>query len=121
MSYKSYNNYLGSQRCCNTTGPGSKGAQGAQGAGGPIGPIGGSGLQVIGPFDTIDATASILLSYPSEPGTTGIYYTDAIKLYNSGTTGTDIIFSGNVFRNCSILIIIFKNNLRTYLFIKINK
>ena len=43
MSYKSYSNYLGSNRCCNTTGPGSKGAQGAQGAGGAIGPMGAMG------------------------------------------------------------------------------
>ena len=46
MSYKSYNNYLGSQRCCNVSSS-TKGAQGAQGAGGPIGaqgpPGGGSG------------------------------------------------------------------------------
>ena len=46
MSYKSYNNYLGSQRCCNVSTT-IKGAQGAQGAGGPIGaqgpPGGGSG------------------------------------------------------------------------------
>jgi hypothetical protein len=42
MSYKSYSNYLGSQRCCNTSTP-TKGAQGAQGAGGPIGPAGSTG------------------------------------------------------------------------------
>ena len=42
MSYKSYSNYLGSQRCCNTS-TSTKGAQGAQGAGGPIGPIGYTG------------------------------------------------------------------------------
>jgi len=39
MSYKSYNNYLGAQRCCNTTSV-TKGAQGAQGPPGPIGPAG---------------------------------------------------------------------------------
>ena len=41
MSYKSYNNYLGSQRCCNISSV-TKGAQGAQGAAGPIGPSGGA-------------------------------------------------------------------------------
>ena len=103
MSYTSYNNYLGSQRCCNTknsnSGSVSQGAQGAQGKPGPIGPSGSgeTGLRVVGPFDIIGETGSILLSYPSEPGTTGVYYTEAIKLYNSGVgTGPDIIFSGNL-------------------------
>jgi hypothetical protein len=141
MSYKSYNNYLGSNRCCavssvttGSQGPagpagaigpagvqgatGSTGPKGATGIGcrgptGPPGPPGPSGgatgatgaqgdtgatLGVIGSFGITGSTASILLAYPPEPGTTGIYYTNAIKLYNSGAgnTGTDIIFSGNL-------------------------
>ena len=42
MSYKSYSNYLGSNRCCNTNSS-TKGAQGAQGAGGQIGSMGAMG------------------------------------------------------------------------------
>ena len=41
MSYKSYNNYLGAQRCCNT----STITRGSQGAQGPVGAIGPAGVQ----------------------------------------------------------------------------
>jgi hypothetical protein len=40
MSYTSYSNYLGAQRCCNTSRSGTNGAPGATGAAGPIGPAG---------------------------------------------------------------------------------
>jgi hypothetical protein len=43
MSYTSYSNYLGAQRCCNTSRSGTNGTPGATGAGGPIGPAGVTG------------------------------------------------------------------------------
>jgi hypothetical protein len=55
---------------------GPTGAQGATGA----------GLQVLGAFGTTGATASMLMSYPSATGTTGVYYSDNLKYYNSGST-----------------------------------
>ena len=41
-------------------------------------------MSVINSFGVTGATASLLLSYPSEPGTTGVYYSDGIHYYNPG-------------------------------------
>jgi collagen type I/II/III/V/XI/XXIV/XXVII alpha len=61
------------------------GATGAQGSTGP-------GLQVLGAFGTTGATASMLISYPSATGTTGIYYSDNLKYYNPGSTANPIFY-----------------------------
>ena len=40
---RSYNEYLGSKKCCDLRGEGPQGNQGKQGKPGPIGPIGNTG------------------------------------------------------------------------------
>jgi hypothetical protein len=55
------------------------GPTGAQGATGP-------GLQVLGAFGDTGATASMLMSYPSATGTTGVYYSNNLNYYNPGST-----------------------------------
>jgi hypothetical protein len=73
---------------------GSVGITGSQGITGATGAQGATGasLQVIGAFGTTGATASLLLSYPSETGTTGIYYSDNLKYYSPGSTGNPTFY-----------------------------
>ena len=68
MSYKSYNNYLGSNRCCNTTST-TKGNNGDQGTAGPIGPAGTQG--VTGAQGSQGATGIGCRGPQGVPGTAG--------------------------------------------------
>ena len=62
MSYSSYTNYLGAQKCCNNSN-GPQGPQGDQGAGGPIGPRGFQGYTgPTGPTGPTGATGQTGLS-----------------------------------------------------------
>ena len=99
MSYKSYSNYLGTQRCCNTSTT-TKGAQGAQGAGGPIGPIGYTGSTgpqgvtgpsggPVGPTGPQGATGGSPWTSMNYIGPTGSGYT------GTGYTG-DVLIFGNL-------------------------
>jgi len=93
MSYKSYNNYLGSNRCCNTTSI-TKGAQGAQGVAGPIGPAnsGGTGSGITG----AQGATGVQGATGGSPWTTG----NAIGPQGAGYTGTgytgDVLIFGNL-------------------------
>ena len=109
MSYKSYSNYLGTQRCCNTS-TSTKGAQGAQGAGGPIGPIGYTGSTgpqgvtgpsggPIGPTGPQGATGGspwTSMNYigPTGPGYTGTGFTGDVLIFGNllVTGGMDPIY-----------------------------
>lgn len=119
MSYLSYNQYLGAQRCCNLksqgpvgpqgpagpasigppgntgvggdTGPTGRGCRGPTGpGGGPEGPTGPQGIQgVTGPTG---GTPWILSSYqgPTGPGYTGIGYTGDVMIYGALYVQDDI-------------------------------
>lgn len=69
-----YSSYLGSKKCCNTSG-----AQGPQGPRGPGGPIGPPGISLI-----IEGggTGSILVTNPS---TNKVYYNDVLEVTNNET------------------------------------
>jgi len=98
MSYKGYSNYLGTQRCCNTS-TSTKGAQGAQGAGGPIGPIGYTGSTgpqgvtgpsggPVGPTGPQGATGGspwTPMNYigPTGPGYTGTGFTGDVLIFGN--------------------------------------
>jgi hypothetical protein len=87
MSYKSYNNYLGAQRCCNVSSV-TKGAQGPAGPPGPIGPSGGAtGAQGPQGFQGVPGQGSGSLGATGATGAQGPQGFQGVPGQGSGSLG----------------------------------
>jgi len=81
----------------NTGSTGYTGYTGPQGVPGYATNTGSTGpsMSFVGPFTDTSTFASMALAYPNITGSTGVYYTDNIQIYNSGTGPVEIFISAD--------------------------